>query len=674
MRWLLYFVFVLQCVQAQSPLLDSLHSALRTQAPFSKNSAETLLEISKEWQLQSTDSSSYYAQAALDIALQRGYLNLLPKAYNQLGSSNYLQSNYIEAIKNFENGVSYAQQLGDSIYLGHLYNNIGLSYKEMGLYEEAISNIQRAMIIRRENQEWDDMHASLYNMALVYAYGFEDGGPSLKYVYKVIKYYEPKPDFKWKLAMTYNLACYVHFKFYNQLDSAEYYANKGLSLLEKDEAYASSYLYSNLGMIFLGKGDLLKSEKSFIRALKQKFALGNPLEIASGYEDIARMYMAWEKLDEADKALQRAFEMYDSLHNAEGRIEVLRLKSELLRAKGNYEEALNALTLSLSMRDSLNIEETTRRLAWLRSIHEEDRLDNENLLLTTQRDIQELRAAKEQNRRNMLLMFSFFLLILVLLVYIRFREKNKLSLALAAANEQLKQNEARLNQLNSMKDSFFAIIGHDLKNPISAYKNIIDRLKHGGESEHAQDNILEELSDSADQLLNLLQNLLQWAQREQGRFVFTPRAVLLHDEVESAIRVYRSACNEKSIDLENLVDEDLVAMADKEMLQTILRNLINNAVKFTSQGSITVFATEMESELKITVKDTGTGMSNEKVVGFMRSDLHFEIESLSEKGTGLGLSLVKSFVQEHKGKIEITSEKGKGTSISFTLPKFTTRD
>jgi two-component system sensor histidine kinase ChiS len=231
---------------------------------------------------------------------------------------------------------------------------------------------------------------------------------------------------------------------------------------------------------------------------------------------------------------------------------------------------------------------------------------------------------------------------------------------------------AELNELNASKDKFFSIIAHDLKNPFNTIIGFSDMMK---ESVRLNDSATfyeytVMINTSAIQTLRLLENLLEWANAQRGNLSFTPVPINLNELITDEFLMIEEMAIGKNIKLISNVADTLTIVADKNMIRTILRNLITNAVKFTyKEGQVKVDAVAYKNHLEISVADTGIGMSQETMAKLFRIDANLTIRGTdNEKGTGLGLLLCKEFVERHNGKIWVESEEGKGSTFKFLLP------
>jgi signal transduction histidine kinase len=245
------------------------------------------------------------------------------------------------------------------------------------------------------------------------------------------------------------------------------------------------------------------------------------------------------------------------------------------------------------------------------------------------------------------------------------------TLSLQETNEELKVSEERLASLNRTKDRFFALISHDLRGPVSSFQDISQLLRHQldrNRPERVQE-LMDQVDRAAQQLGQLLDNLLQWAQSQLGGMTYRPEAVPLAPLAADIREMYASRASLKGLDTQLDIPLGLCAWADPAGLAAILRNLWGNAVKFTEQGQVRLTARAEGAEVHITLRDTGVGMPPEKLATL------FELQSASstrgtrgEKGNGLGLQLCHTFAQQQGGRLSVESAPGQGTTVHLWLP------
>jgi len=238
------------------------------------------------------------------------------------------------------------------------------------------------------------------------------------------------------------------------------------------------------------------------------------------------------------------------------------------------------------------------------------------------------------------------------------------------AEEELKESEAKLKEQNAIKDKFFSIIAHDLKSPFNSILGFSDILKE--EVKQLDTSTIEDyasmINTSAHQTYNLLEELLNWSRLQQGQMPFNPTNIVLREVVKEVVALLAENANQKNIALINHISGDLIVKADENMLKTMIRNLVSNAIKFTSTGGkVELQASEGKENIEVSASDNGTGLKQEELEQIFKMG-YTTYGTSNEKGTGLGLFLCKEFVEKHGGKIWAESEFGKGSTFKFTLP------
>lgn len=244
--------------------------------------------------------------------------------------------------------------------------------------------------------------------------------------------------------------------------------------------------------------------------------------------------------------------------------------------------------------------------------------------------------------------------------------------ALKKAEEQIEKQRDQLKNLNATKDKFFSIIGHDLRSPFGNFVNMTNLILQNIATVD-RETLLEYVSKlhrSAQNSYNLLENLLDWARHQQGRIKYYPDFDDITSVVEEMVELLLPLAERKRVDLKVIYEEPIYAYFDEQMIKTVVRNLMFNALKFTpSGGMISLYFKKEKDVVKVFVKDTGIGISKEAQEKIFRMDTHFSTMGTDkERGTGLGLILSKDFVEMNHGMIEVESEPGKGSVFIVTLP------
>src|SRR5574344_99507 len=248
----------------------------------------------------------------------------------------------------------------------------------------------------------------------------------------------------------------------------------------------------------------------------------------------------------------------------------------------------------------------------------------------------------------------------------------KYALELVELNRQLIKSQAELTEANHVKDRCFAIVAHDLRGPVSSLLGMGQILVD--EYETLEPDELKDMVGRqyrvSKRLYELVDNLLIWSRNQMNNIKVEPQNIGLRGIVEATEDYYAQMSVAKNITLETKIDNEITVYSDENILSTILRNLISNALKFTnSGGKIVVSAIELDDMVEICVADTGVGMSKENCKKVFLIDQKVSTYGTNnEPGTGLGLMLCKEFVEKQNGKIRIESVENVGTSVIFTVP------
>jgi len=268
-----------------------------------------------------------------------------------------------------------------------------------------------------------------------------------------------------------------------------------------------------------------------------------------------------------------------------------------------------------------------------------------------------------------LIIISAIILILVSIFLSRVRNFRKQKILL---EKLVAIKTTELSELNASKDKFFSIIAHDLKNPFNSiigFSEMLTEEIRSGDHERIKE-YAGIINTSSVLTLRLLENLLEWANAQTGKILFNPIPINLKELFNEEFRMLNDMATGKNIELIISFADNLTIIADKNMIRTILRNLISNAIKFTHKnGKVEVKAIIDNRQVEISVSDSGIGMTQETIAKLFRIDSNLSTSGTeNEKGTGLGLLLCKEFIEKHGGKIWVESESGKGSIFKFFLP------
>ncbi|TRX71484.1 HAMP domain-containing histidine kinase [Carboxylicivirga sp. M1479] len=286
-----------------------------------------------------------------------------------------------------------------------------------------------------------------------------------------------------------------------------------------------------------------------------------------------------------------------------------------------------------------------------------------------------LNQSRIRNRNILLGVITGFALVLAIIVYFVIRQRRELR---ASRQRLLRQKEDitgmndQLRVSNLSKDRILSVIGHDLRGPVGGLKELIELYMELPEYEPEDiENLLKAARESSTSTYHLLENLLSWANSQRGDIVFSPVATPLAPLIKQSVNLLDKSINTRNVKFTYDMPKALVVQADMNMLRTVIRNLVSNALKYSPEnGSINIVVSEVNGGVQMSICDQGRGMTAEETQRiFSKKEQYFIGSDMSAKGTGLGLILCKEFVERHHGRIWIDSEQGQGTNVCFTIPQ-----
>lgn len=298
--------------------------------------------------------------------------------------------------------------------------------------------------------------------------------------------------------------------------------------------------------------------------------------------------------------------------------------------------------------------------------------ENQIQLLEKSNEINALNLEKQKILKIFFLVVLLLLAIFMLVFILRFRSLSKAKAQLEAQKEEIEKANARLMEVNAMRDKLFAVVSHDLRSPFSSivsFSRIIKRDMDELDRDELR-SLISDLDKSVVTINDLLDNLLQWSMTQSGSLTYRPEYLQLEELVQGSLSVYRQHARGKGVSLNSDVLSDTVVWADQHLTGGILRNLLSNAIKFTpSGGQIKITAETTGHEVHVCVSDTGVGMDATEQAKLFSSTSFFTTRGTDdERGSGLGLLICKEFAQRQGGRIWLVSEKHKGSSFYFSLP------
>jgi len=618
--------------------IDSLLHILRV--THDANKINVYKELS--WKLRNNNPSSAYKYAydALQLAVKLHNKDEEAAIYNYLGVIRRNQNEYSKALEYFFKALTLAERIKNKTEIGYAYNNIGDIYARQKNDSLALIHFQKAFNIFEKTKNKTGQAYVFNQMSLVYI----------------------------------NL---------QKFDEAIYYINKTIELRNEIKDHIGiAVCYRNMGDVYMMQSDYKKANEFYIKSLVIDKKINAFLGLAYTYNHIGQLYSKMGFFDMAIPYLDSALHMGEKIKSLEVQNIASRELGYVYAQMNDFRKAYFYTDRHKNLNDSLINLEAGSRITQLTMQYNFEKQQEE----VERKNEQELK--KQHLIRNILLTGISVTLIIILLIlrynFIVRKSRKELQLKnilieeqkeeLIQKNTQLIENEKIIRQANATKDKFFSIIAHDLKSPFSSIFGFSNLLYSEFESfdQKSQKEYLFNISQVSENAYKLLQNLLEWARSQTGQIDYSSEEINIGLLVNDNITLLNSIATNKEIILKNNINFQTYAMGDTNMVNTVIRNLISNAIKFSFKGgTVTVSCEEMNDFLQISVADSGIGLTEEEKKNLFRIDVKFKKDGTEkEKGTGLGLILSKEFVERNGGEIWVESQKNVGSTFIFTLPVY----
>lgn len=678
--------------------IDSLKSAIQSQSGTQK--IDTYLILLSQLNLNDPNQVIKYGDDAIKLAKRGDFKSEEARIYNEIGTAHAIIGNNQKAIYNYTKSYDIQKQFGNDLELGKSLYDLGSVYFDISDYELSLKYYQDALkhfeLLNQDTLSRFDIIriANTYKAIASLFEELEEYEQALMYLENSLKTNHKIDNAEgcitcllglggvYQKLNSYEKALKKRLEAVNLSESIGHKGFKGLSMQNAGESYASLDKF-NLALNYYEDGLSLLLEVDNKKQIAETYChmADAVINKQSDYDQAIKFYEKGLGIAQEGDFKYLEYKIYQKLY-------------EVYRHRKDYRSAFWYYQLFSEVKDSLFNIEKSKQINTLEIKFQTAKKDTEIEILKKDNEI-------KQNFLWFSIIVSFLVLLLVIFIYLRYRSKKKTNIILGKKNEEielankelthqnkliseqkeqlsqlfeeLKQSESLLREANGAKDKFFSIIAHDLKNPFNVLLNYSQMLLEGFDDLPDVQRIkyIEDIQTSTKSLVKLTENLLDWSRSQTGRIKHEPLEIDLYELAFNNVYLFKKAAEEKNITLKSEIEYETNVFADFNMVNTVFRNLVSNAVKFTEEGGeIKTTAQDKGDFWELCVSDTGMGIKEENLEKLFKID-----ESLStrgtrnEEGTGLGLILCKEFVEKNGGEIRVESKVGEGTKFIFTLPK-----
>ncbi len=573
------------------------------------------------------------------------------------GNCNADLENFHLALDDYNSSITYYEKIGNHTGVAYIKNNAGIIHRKLGNYSESIKHFLESI---KYFEEIDFKVGASYGYASIGRTYNQVGEleQALKYTlkgYAVTK--EIGDDLGVFHSAMFLAEIYVKIKD-NQ--RALLYLKEAIQLARKenDKSFLGQ-VSERMGRLYIELGDFEKADNYLNQALGIFRRLKLPSSEISVLNGIAELHLKSEAFEEAEKVLTRANLMIN-----DGTEKIIAIENYELMALlyDLSDDAKNAL-LWYKKKDSLKSmtfnEVEMEKIYQIQSQYELEKAEEvfQEEKAETDKEIQ-----KQKTIIIVLIVLASAILIVAFFIY-RSR-KNKI-----AYTKLIDTQATELAESNKVKDRLFSIVAHDLKNSIFSISGVLNLLNDGALSSDEFNDLLPELTSNTNNTSLMLVNLLNWSKSQMKALDPKPISFNFKEIADEKENFFRSLATAKGVTLINETSDSNI-LADRDMVDIVVQNLMANAVKFCRKGDKVILSTKEENQnVTICIKDTGIGISKSNVNNLFKENSFTTIGTENEKGTGLGLVICKELVEINHGSIKVESTEGKGSTFCVTLPQ-----
>ncbi|MBX2974715.1 MAG: tetratricopeptide repeat-containing sensor histidine kinase [Ignavibacteriaceae bacterium] len=592
-------------------------------------------------------------------------------ALHNIGFMFWNVSKFDSAIVYFEKALELRKKLNNKEHLASTTNNIGTVYYQWAMYDKALEYYLISLNYNREINNYNNISIILTNIGIVYQETSQNN--------RAMEYFRESLDYATAANDTSNIA-YVYNSIAGAFlesnrDSSIYYYQKSLRAYRAVNSSGGIIIcLKGLGENYIRQNQLEEAKNYFNQILNIALSEKNNLRVAEAYNYLGKIYKLQNNLNSAKDYFEKCIEISLEMNTKLFLRDAYKDLSEIYELNNNISGALASLKEHLYYKTQIDNEDSQRKISDLKTKFEFEKYQRE------------IDSQKYENQKQRIILLAIVIVLVgaisaAVFFFVMNNRRKKINLTLQQKNEliegqsqELEKMNNELTELNHSKEKLFSIIAHDLKNPFSALINYSLILKEDY-NEMADSERLEfigNIQETSVKTYELLENLLNLSASRTGKIDFNPIEIKIKELLEKVTNLYQNQIKEKNIVLSNSIDENQIVYADEKMLEIVIRNLVNNAVKYTNpEGKIELLSKFNDQNILLIIKDNGIGMDEKtKKELFNINSINSTVGTGGEKGTGLGLGLCKEFVEKNNGSIYVESEPNKGSTFYISLPGF----
>lgn len=593
-------------------------------------------------------------------------------AMKMQGVTYYYQGLMQQAVATYLRALKVAENMKDPISKANLLSNIGLAYFNMFNMHQALDYYKQAKTLFEQYGTAQDKADILHNIAGIYI-RLSSYSTALDMYRETLEIYQELGD-KDGVAQSYGNMGVAYSELGQYQLSLHYYQRALRYYQSTNNAYYLSSRHGNIANVYLRTGDLELAISHAEKAVEFAQQIDNKSLELAGLFSLAKIELLQGKLAKAEQTLNASTKMAEEFKDELRVLDGLGMRALIKAGQGDYKASVALFDQFVRDTNTAKNEKLLKSLGELQSQIQASQLNQEILDLKQQQSVQELEMSKQRQLAIMLFILFIMLVVTGVTVYrrsIEKRAKEQLSLMVAKRTKELEKTADQLRKANEIKSQFLANISHEIRTPLTAILGQTDNLMNGLYKPESLNDELRVIHKQSEHLKELINDVLDISKIEANKLELNLKEgdlVKLSTDVHAMLSGQAIDKN-LQFTFHNELGEQFYSYLDFTRIKQILINLCANAIKFTHQGEVRLYASLSQHGVWFRVTDTGIGMNEEQL------KLIFECFSQADNsisrrfgGTGLGLSLSQQLAMMMGGYISVESEVNKGSEFSFYLP------
>ena len=457
------------------------------------------------------------------------------------------------------------------------------------------------------------------------------------------------------------------FTFYRGklLDSAFMYSEKALAFNKAmNDPYLLSFAYRNAGDLSLEKNQI-DSAKLYFNLSEQFAVKANSIQLQlTALYRVGRLLNEEKKYTASIPYLEKALQLGINMGAKSETALIYQLLASAYEGIGQYQKAFTVQKQASILNDSLYQQKSRTKLAEMQAKFEAEKKESEINQLKKEK-AQQIDNNQKKTILNISLIGTVFVVIIMLIVIAR---KNKYK---SATNLVLESQKQTLEETILLKDKIFSIVSHDLRSPIASLNTVLPMLDPSSMDHDTYAQLKNDLTKQVQNLNYVLDNLLIWSRSQMKGIVSVNKQLLnLNKQASYSVELLTGLAQQKQIEVTNRIDPSLYLVADSQHIDIIIRNILLNAVKFTTEnGQINLYSEQTQDAILLHIQDSGVGMNPDQINRLFQLKTHFTTPGTQkEKGTGLGLLICAEYAAVNQWQIQVNSQIGQGSIFTIIFP------